>query len=144
MDLATIAGKRTLFRQRVSLSAAIAVIGVALVLALTGYINSAGATPSRPEHKVTLCHATSSYTNPYVVITVDVASVLKKGHDSHDGPVFVSDLPKHTSWGDIIPPFDFGGEWVYAGKNWDAELAATFGCGAVDGETTTTSTVPES
>jgi len=71
---------------------------------------------------VTLCHATSSQTNPYVVITTDDDGVLGagssggNGHDSHSG--------------DIIPPFDYtdnkGNPQSYPGKNWDAAGQATF------------------
>jgi hypothetical protein len=35
------------------------------------------------EHKVWVCHATSSDTNPYVVLSVDVASVKYQGHLQH-------------------------------------------------------------
>ncbi|HEU0248043.1 MAG TPA: hypothetical protein VFR38_13240, partial [Gaiellaceae bacterium] len=77
---------------------------------------------------VTLCHATSSQTNPYVVITTDDDGVLGagssggNGHDSHSG--------------DIIPPFDYtdnkGNPQSYPGKNWDAAGQAIFanGCEA--------------
>lgn len=59
-------------------------------------------------HKVTLCHATDSNTNPYVSITVDDDAVFKQGHDGHDGPVWNASLKaSHTKWGDIIPAFNY-------------------------------------
>lgn len=51
-------------------------------LALVASAGSAGATPGDP-HKVWVCHATSSDTNPYVAIFVDVASVKYQGHLAH-------------------------------------------------------------
>ena len=60
---------------------------------------------------MTICHATSSRTNPYNQITVngssinEVANALANGHGDHTGPVFSVDLPQHTDWGDIIPAF---------------------------------------
>jgi LPXTG-motif cell wall-anchored protein len=103
----------------------------------------AGATKPNPEHKVTLCHRTDSRSNPYVEITVDVATVLKtKGHDSHNGPIFSSSLPKHAKWGDVIPPFDFGPGEQYAGQNWtsDGQAILANGCSAPGTTTTSTST----
>ena len=40
--------------------------------------------------KVTLCHATNSETNPYRVITVDIAAagLHNSGHDGHTGPIW--------------------------------------------------------
>lgn len=35
------------------------------------------------EHKVTICHVTNSATNPYVVITVDVAAFDGQGANDH-------------------------------------------------------------
>lgn len=61
---------------------------------------------------VTICHRTASYTNPYVKITVDSNAVDgiagNSGNEAdhygeHKGPLFNSNLPKHTEWGDIIP-----------------------------------------
>src|SRR3954447_11457945 len=96
---------------------AVVAFGVTLV-ALGIASPGAHATPPRPLHKITLCHRTDSYLNPYVVITVDVASTLFEGHDGHNGPVFFPSIAKHVKWGDIIPPFNFGGSLHYAGKNW--------------------------
>src|SRR5690348_12454361 len=54
--------------------------------------------------KVTICHATGSSTNPYVVITPDAAGVLN-GHYAHQDQR------------DIIPPFTLRGQ-SYPGLNW--------------------------
>ncbi len=45
----------------------------------------AAATPpdGAGEHKVTICHVTNSATNPYVVITVDVAAFDGQGANDH-------------------------------------------------------------
>jgi hypothetical protein len=117
----------------------------AILLGIFG-VSFAGATQPDPEHKVTLCHATDSYSNPYVTESVDVASPLFVGHDGHDGPVFFAAIPKGTKWGDIIPAFDFGGSEVYAGKNLTTEGQAILdnGCVAPDAVTTTTSTTEPS
>jgi LPXTG-motif cell wall-anchored protein len=122
-----------------------ATIAFGVTLVVLGIASpGAHATPPRPLHKITLCHRTDSYTNPYVVITVDVASVRFEGHDGHDGPVFFPAIPKHVKWGDIIPPFDFGGRSHYAGKNWTAEGIAVFNnrCALPGSAPPTTTTVP--
>lgn len=116
-----------------------AATGVALML---GVALPAGATSGDP-HTVTLCHATGSTSNPYVVITVDVASVLgDHGHGGHTGPVFSPDLDKHVAWGDIIPAFDYGPGEQYAGMNLTSDGAATLanGCTFTVGTTSTSST----
>lgn len=65
------------------------------------------------EHKVNICHATDSDTNPYVKKTdVDFSSILgQNGHDGHNGGVYPSD-----PWGDIIPPFEYK-TWEVVGSH---------------------------
>lgn len=77
------------------------------------------------DHKVTICHATNSATNPYVVNTVDYNSIVRKsGHDGHNGGVAVSvahatELKNNKQmWGDIIPAI---AKHNYAGKNLTTE-----------------------
>jgi hypothetical protein len=117
---ATRAGRDHLTRGRTALRA-ITVLGVAAL----GFGGApAHATPAAgAEHTVTLCHATDSDSNPYVVVTVDVASVRFVGHDDHDGPTWAPDHAKHEKWGDIIPAFDYGSGRQYAGKNVEAGQA---------------------
>jgi hypothetical protein len=118
--------------------ARIAVLVPALVL-LGVLAHVAGAT-SPPDHQITLCHATDSYTNPYVVITVDVASVRFAGHEGHDGPIFFPAIAKHTKWGDIIPPASNDGTRAVTPKNWSAEGQSIWadGCAATAPVSTTT------
>jgi hypothetical protein len=89
-------------------------------------------TPTPSELKVTLCHATDSDTNPYVVITVSINSVADatgvNGHGTHTGPIWYSDIPKHTQWGDIIPSFSYGSV-NYPGLNWTADGQAIWNNG---------------
>jgi LPXTG-motif cell wall-anchored protein len=123
--------------RRIGRLAGTTVGALALTLAVPGL---AAATPD--DHgttgKVTLCHATNSVSNPYTMITVDPASIVKgKGHGGHDGPVFVAgETQKGDDWGDIIPPFDHtyrkGGQTHrdhYPGMNWTAEGRAIFDAG---------------
>jgi hypothetical protein len=78
------------------------------------------ATQPAPDHKVTICHRTNSNTNPYVIITVDIASSghLKGGHDTeHEGPVWNPTLKgQKIEWGDIIPPYTYL-DFSYPGQN---------------------------
>jgi LPXTG-motif cell wall-anchored protein len=121
----------------------IAVIVCGAMVVVMGVASpGAHATPPRPEHKITLCHRTDSYTNPYVSITVDVASVLHHGHDGHGGPVFFAGIPKHQKWGDIIPPFNFGSGEIYGGKNWTSDGTVVFNRGCATAATVTTTSVP--
>jgi uncharacterized repeat protein (TIGR01451 family) len=100
------------------------------VAAMPLAVGTATASQHGDDHKVTLCHRTNSETNPYVVITVDVASVFKNnGHDSHDeGGVYQpGDKARGVRWGDIIPPFSYFAsshdqtESQYPGLNYGAD-----------------------
>ena len=61
--------------------------------------------------KITICHATSSQSNPYVQNAPNASGDLH-GHTDHTGGVFPT-----PGWGDIIPPFTFEGV-DYPGLNW--------------------------
>lgn len=91
--------------------------------------------------KVTICHRTRATTNPYVMITVSVNSVIGSGggngHSDHNttrtnstnpttngiapgsGPFDTSfTYPSNRKWwGDIIPPFTYS-TGTYSGLNW--------------------------
>jgi len=58
---------------------------VAGIVMLGAGVSNAQATPGNPapEHKIWICHATSSDTNPYEIINVDVASTKYEGHLAH-------------------------------------------------------------
>ncbi len=89
-----------------------------------------------PERKHTICHATSSTTNPYSgqdeTITPSKDGVLN-GHLDHTGPVPTSQAhleqlkDDHIKWGDIIPPFEHDGQ-TYS-LNWTAAGQALFNAG---------------
>ena len=119
-------------------------LGVVLIVvlsasAIAGTLAASSASADQKGHEVTLCHATDSYTNPYVSISVDYHSVVNGGHGTHDGPVF--DPSIQTKWGDIIPAFDFGPDAQYGGMNLDAagQVVLDNGCSVVPPTTTTTS-----
>ena len=99
--------------KRALVVAAVALLGVAAVAAA-----SAGGANATPNPKVTICHATSSDTNPYTVNWVSESSIdepnnqFLNGHGDHER--------------DIIPPFrDF------PGRNWDAAGQAIYNNGCV-------------
>jgi len=78
------------------------------------------ASNSNAHDKVTICHATGSQTNPFVVITPNANGVVS-GHEAHQDSR------------DIIPPFDYndhGSTKHFAGQNFDANGQAIFdnGC----------------
>ncbi len=90
------------------------------VLVLAG-ATSALATKPAPEHKVTLCHRTGSATNPYVIITTDIASdgYVKHGHTYHE-------QIGNGLGGDIIPAYTYG-DFSFPGKNLDAIIGGYLG-----------------
>ena len=98
-------------RERVVLASLVAGVIIMFLAVWLGVLAStAKASPQDPNfgHKVSLCHATGSASNPFVAITVDVAaSGLNGGHTNHSG--------------DIIPAFTYvdnqGATHSYAGKN---------------------------
>jgi hypothetical protein len=79
---------------------------------------SAVATNYGGDDKVTICHATSSTTNPYEKITVAKSAVDGSGggdhYRQHTGPVFTPGMK--NGWGDIIPPV----APYHSGLNWDS------------------------
>ncbi len=77
-------------------------------------VPSASATPrdAAGDHQVTICHVTNSATNPFVVITVDVAAFDGEGRNDHtlhlskDGRVdelFVDGVCGGSPWDDYLP-----------------------------------------
>jgi hypothetical protein len=127
----------------------------AIALSMLYVILPVAATPSTDGlHKVTICHRTNSVTNPYVQITVDVASVDgNSGNDNgkgdhlleHTGPVWDANTVYPTphngdQWGDIIPPFYDDGVTLtgFPSLNWNAAGMAIFANGCKPAETEST------
>jgi len=93
-------------------------------------IATAGALAARPgadddsaDKRITLCHATSSASNPYVLITVAADAIV----DSRTGRVEGHGTASGTHGRDIIPAFSFtwgGRDYAFPGKNLDDGGAA--------------------
>jgi hypothetical protein len=87
---------------------------------------------AKPEvHQVTICHATSSESNPYTQATVDVAStgLLLGGHNGHtgDGVWYPGAKSDGFNWGDIIPPYEYApASYAFAGLNWTEDGQALY------------------
>ena len=102
-----------------ALAAAFVAAGVT-ALVLLAVASGASGSPSDPNfgHKVTICHATASSSNPFTLNDVDVASSgLKAGHQDHAG--------------DIIPPFTYVDKddnvISYPGKNLTTQYGTSTG-----------------
>jgi len=84
----------------------IAVLGVFAAVALAGDKPDDPPEPPGNHVPVTICHATNSETNPYVIISPDADSVVKAGHGDHTGPIFQPGMKADkVRWGDVIPSF---------------------------------------
>ena len=83
------------------------------------------------EAKVTVCHRSSSESNPYqsISVPIDKKDGTINGHETHTGPVFPA-----PDWGDIIPPYVWvdkdGDTHGYPGYNWgdDGQAIWQNGC----------------
>lgn len=81
---------------------------------------------SNAGNKVTICHATGSTSNPYVMISPNANGVIN-GHAGSG----------HQAGRDIIPPFDYndhGSSKHFPGQNWNASGQAIFNNGCVPAE----------
>lgn len=89
-----------------------AAFGLALVGA--SGIAFAGAANADPNPNITICHATGSESNPFVVITIDAAAITMDGHDTHQNDE------------DVIPPFtyvnDKGETVTFPGQNFNGQF----------------------
>jgi len=81
--------------------------------------------------EITICHATGSQGNPYIVNSPAInssgafAGELAGGHNGHTGPLWFPGI--QVSWGDIIPPYVYPpANFTYAGLNWTAEGQAIY------------------
>ena len=80
-------------------------IGLVGALGISTFMVLPGVSAS-PSDKVTICHATSSVSNPYIVNTISTSSVDEKGnkylngHGDHIGPVYEEGMT--SGWGDIM------------------------------------------
>jgi uncharacterized repeat protein (TIGR01451 family) len=106
----------------------LAFVATGALVAVPG-VTAAYAQGGDSNDKQTICHATSSDTNPYVVNTPNKNGDVD-GHADHTGPVWNPTLKaEHDWWGDIIPAFDYnedGQTAHFAGLNWDANGQAWF------------------
>jgi hypothetical protein len=93
--------------------------GAATVLIVAAPAAVLAASNSNAHDKVTICHATGSQSNPFVVITPNANGVVN-GHVAHQDER------------DIIPPFDYNDHGTtvhFPGQNWDASGQAIFNNG---------------
>src|SRR3990167_4883449 len=92
------------------------IFSIVILSSIVFITTNVSATPPNPDHKVTLCHRTGSESNPYVIITTDIASdgYVQGGHDQHE-------QVGNGYGGDIIPAYQYtardGSVFNYPGKN---------------------------
>lgn len=115
---------RTTIATRLSFAAISVMLSLLFGTLMAGTVMAQG---NNSEGKTTICHATNSAKNPYVMITVSNSAIngeKKNDHSHHTGPVFNPDVhdQQNRGWGDIIPPV----EGVNPGQNWDAEGQAVY------------------
>ena len=90
------------------LGALIAAFGIFAAVALAGDKPKDPAEPPGNHVPVTICHATNSETNPYVIESPDNDSIIKAGHGDHTGPIFEPGMKADkVRWGDVIPAFSW-------------------------------------
>ena len=92
----------------------VALTGVAFTGAATAYVTAGPAANTAAAAKITICHATSSKTNPFVEESPNADGVLS-AHAHHPD--------------DIIPPFELverGTTTIYPGKNMDAHYSGGY------------------
>jgi len=92
--------------------------GALVAVAASALLVSALPASAAPADKVTICHATGSATNPYVVISPSAAGVYNGHYREHDS----------LGQGDIIPTFTYNGV-TYPEKN-GGQAAIENGCKA--------------
>jgi uncharacterized repeat protein (TIGR01451 family) len=88
-------------------------------------------TASATGQSVTICHATNSETNPYILESPAInangafAGQLAGGHNGHTGPIWLpGDKAAGVTWGDIIPAYDYAPtSFHFDGLNWPAGKA---------------------
>lgn len=106
---------------------AVAFVALGTVGSLTPTTTTLAKNTKHSNHKVTICHATNSATNPYVQISVNYNSIVRgAGHNGHHGNGGVATSVDHAAqlknsgqrWGDIIPAL---ADHNYAGKNLTTE-----------------------
>jgi LPXTG-motif cell wall-anchored protein len=111
----------------------LAVLGVMAVafLAPVAFVANPVSASGGDDHKVTICHATSSQSNPYVLIRVDKSSINGVGRGDH--------YLEHGR--DVIPPL----AGVHGGLNWNSAGTAIYNnkCKPVTPSPTPTPTVTQ-
>lgn len=118
---------------------------VVVGLAVAALAAPSGTSLAADKTEITICHATGSQDNPYVVNSPAInssgafAGELAGGHNSHTGPLWYSGI--QVAWGDIIPPYDYPpANFTYAGLNWTTEGQAIYNNGCNIPQATATPT----